>query len=118
VVSLEIDPQRTAQARENLERAGLEAWVECRTQGAAQALAEQPLDAWQFVFLDAERPQYAMFWARMIETTAPGALLAIDNAISHASELTDVHALIAADDRQLSSLVPIGAGLLLVVLAR
>ena len=117
VLSLEIDPQRTAQARVNLERAGLAERVECRTQGAAQALAEQPPDAWQFVFLDAERPQYATFWAKMIETIAPGGLLAIDNATSHPSELTEVQALIAADDRLLSSLVPIGAGLLLVVLA-
>jgi predicted O-methyltransferase YrrM len=70
------------------------------------------------VFLDAERPHAATFWARMIETIAPGGLLAIDNSISHAPELTQVQALIAADDRLLSSLVPIGAGLMLVVLAR
>jgi predicted O-methyltransferase YrrM len=118
VLTLEIDPARTAQARENLERAGLAALVECRTQGAAQALAEEPVDAWEFVFLDAERPQYAALWPRLIDVLEPRGLLAIDNAISHASELTAVSALIAADPHLDSSLVPIGAGLLLVVLAR
>lgn len=118
VLTLEIDPARTAQARENLERAGLAERVECRTQGAAQALAEQPPDTWEFVFLDAERPQYAAFWPRLIEVIAPGGLVAIDNAISHAPELTAVQSLIAADHRLESSLVPVGAGLLLVVLAR
>ncbi|HEY3725858.1 MAG TPA: class I SAM-dependent methyltransferase [Solirubrobacteraceae bacterium] len=118
LLTLEIDPARTAQARENLERAGLAELVECRTQGAAQALAEQPADAWEFVFLDAERPQYAAFWSRLVEVIAPGGLVAIDNAISHAPELAAVQALIAADRRLESSLVPIGAGLLLVVLAR
>jgi predicted O-methyltransferase YrrM len=117
VLTLEIDPARTAQARDNLEQAGLTAIVECRTQGAAQALGEQPADAWQFVFLDAERPQYAAFWDRLIKTIQPGGLLAIDNAISHAAELNEVRGLIAADARLTSSLVPIGAGLLLVVLA-
>ena len=118
VLTVEIDPQRTAQARANLERAGLDAVVECRTQGAGQVLTEQPPDAWQFVFLDAERPQYAAFWPMLINTLEPGGLLAIDNAISHASELTEVRALIDADDRLTSSMVPIGAGLLLAVLDR
>jgi predicted O-methyltransferase YrrM len=117
VLTLEIDPARTAEARDNLERAGLSDRVECRTQGAAQALAEQPPDAWEFVFLDAERPQYAAFWNRLVETIEPGGLLAIDNAISHASELTQVQTRIAADARLTSALVPIGAGLLLVTLA-
>jgi predicted O-methyltransferase YrrM len=118
VLTVEIDPARTAQARTNLERAGLDAVVECRTQGAGQVLTEQPPDAWQFVFLDAERPQYAAFWPMIMNTLEPGGLLAIDNAISHESELTEVRALIDADDRLTLSMVPIGAGLLLAVLDR
>jgi predicted O-methyltransferase YrrM len=118
VLTLEIDPARTVEARDNLERAGLDTHVECRTQGAGQALAEQPADAWQFVFLDAERPQYAAFWPLLLNTLEPGGVLAIDNAISHASELGEVRRLIDADQRLTSSLVPIGAGLLLAVLAR
>jgi predicted O-methyltransferase YrrM len=118
VLTLEIDPARTAEARANLARAGLDGYVECRTQGAGQALTEQPPDAWQFVFLDAERPQYAAFWPMLMNALEPGGLLAIDNAISHASELTAVRALIDADDRLTASLVPIGAGLVLAVLER
>lgn len=118
VLTVEIDPARTAQARANLELAGLDAVVECRTQGAGQLLTEQPPDAWEFVFLDAERPQYAVFWPMLMNTLEPGGLLAIDNAISHESELDEVRALIRGDDRLTSSLVPIGAGLLLAVLDR
>jgi predicted O-methyltransferase YrrM len=118
VLTVEIDPARTAQARANLERAGLQEVVECRTQGAAQVLSEQPPDAWQFVFLDADRPQYAAFWPMVMNTLEPGGLLAIDNAISHESELTEVRALIDGEDSLTSSLVPIGAGLLLAVLDR
>ena len=118
VLTVEIDPARTAQAWANLERARLEEVVECRTQGAGQVLSEQPPDAWQFVFLDAERPQYAAFWPMLMSTLEPGGLLAIDNAISHESELTEVRALIDGDHRLNASLVPIGAGLLLAVLDR
>jgi predicted O-methyltransferase YrrM len=43
----------------------------------------------------------------------PG-LLAVDNVLSHADEVADFRALVAADARVTASLVPIGAGVLLV----
>ena len=43
----------------------------------------------------------------------PG-LLVIDNVISHSDELTEFTALVQADGRVASALVPIGAGALLV----
>jgi hypothetical protein len=43
----------------------------------------------------------------------PG-LLAVDNVVSHAAEVADLRALVDADARVASSLVPIGAGVLLV----
>jgi predicted O-methyltransferase YrrM len=87
VETLDIDPRRTELALANLRRAGLEELVSCRTIGAAQALAEYPDAAWDFVFLDAERPEYPGYWPNLRRTLAPGATLAIDNAISHESEL-------------------------------
>ena len=67
------------------------------------------------VFLDAERPAYAGYWPQLKRVLPPGGLLAVDNAISHEHELVEFSALVEADDAVLSSLVPIGAGLLLVV---
>jgi predicted O-methyltransferase YrrM len=116
IQTLDIDPRRTQLARENLERAGLADLVDFRTIGAAQALAEHPDQAWQFVFLDAERPEYAGYWPHLRRTLAPGATLAIDNAISHESELTGLHRLLDRDPAITTALVPIGAGLLLATL--
>ncbi|MGZ4191219.1 MAG: O-methyltransferase [Solirubrobacteraceae bacterium] len=116
VETLDIDPRRTELARANLERAGLGAVADCRTIGAAQALAQYPDAAWDFVFLDAERPEYSGYWPNLRRALAPGALLAIDNAISHESELRSFNRLLGDDEHLTTALVPIGAGLIVAVL--
>jgi predicted O-methyltransferase YrrM len=109
LVSVEVDPARTEQARANLERAGLTA--DLRVQDAADTLRESPDAEWDLVFLDAERPAYAGYWPEVLRTLRPGGVVAIDNVLSHADEVVDVLALIAAEPAVTSTLVPIGAGL-------
>jgi predicted O-methyltransferase YrrM len=115
VVTLEIEPERTALARENLARAGLQAVVDLRTADAAGALPELRDGAFELTFLDAERDAYVGYWPDLVRTLAPAGLLAVDNVISHAPELEDFRAVVDADDRVAQALVPIGAGVLLIV---
>jgi predicted O-methyltransferase YrrM len=115
VLTVELDPARTALARAHLARAGLQDRVELRTEDAAQTLRGLPDHAFELTFLDAERPHYAGYWPDLVRTLAPGGLLAVDNVISHADELVDFRAVVDGDQRVTQALVPIGAGLLLVV---
>jgi len=115
VLTVEIEPARTALARENLARAGLGERVELRTEDAGQALRGLPDHAFELTFLDAERPLYVGYWRDLVRTLAPGGLLAVDNAISHANELVDFRAVVDGDPAVTQALVPIGAGLLLIV---
>jgi predicted O-methyltransferase YrrM len=115
VQTLDIDPRRTALAIANLERAGLSDLVECRTIGAAQALAEHPDAAWDLIFLDAERAEYSGYWPNLRRTLAPGGALAVDNAVSHGFELTEFIRLLEADPQLTVARVPVGAGLLIAV---
>jgi predicted O-methyltransferase YrrM len=115
VESLDIDPRRSEQAIGNLARAGLDGVVSCRTASAAQALTEYPDDAWDLIFLDAERPEYAGYWPNVRRTLAPGGTLAVDNALSHAAELTALNRLLDHDPRLTTVLVPIGDGLIVSV---
>ncbi|HEX5618160.1 MAG TPA: class I SAM-dependent methyltransferase [Solirubrobacteraceae bacterium] len=113
LVSVEIDSARTEQARRSLERAGLRAAL---IEGdAGLVLRESGDGAWDFVFLDAERPAYAGYWPDLVRVLAPGALLVIDNVISHAEQVEEVTALIEAEPAVTTALVPIGAGLRVVV---
>ena len=115
VVTLEIEPERAAEARENIAKAALEAAVELRTEDAAHALKALPDEAFDVVFLDSERDAYPGYWPELVRILAPAGLLAVDNVISHAAELVEFRARVDADDRVDQALVPIGAGVLLVV---
>jgi predicted O-methyltransferase YrrM len=115
VESLDIDPRRSDQACANIARAGLDGLASCRTVSAAQALTEYPDDAWDLIFLDAERPEYVGYWPNVRRTLAPRGTLVIDNAISHAAELSDIHRRLTDDARLTTVRVPIGDGLLVSV---
>jgi predicted O-methyltransferase YrrM len=117
VGTLDIEPERTALARENLAKAGLAKHVELRTEDAAHALRTAADDAFDLVFLDAERPAYVSYWPDLVRTLAPAGLLAVDNVISHADEVEDFRAVVDRDERVTAALVPIGAGVLLVAAA-
>ncbi len=113
--SVEVDPGRAAQAEQNLQQAGLRDHVELRLQDALQTLANAPDSSWDLIFLDAERPAYTSYWPNLLRTLRQGGLLVVDNAISHEHELTEFRELVEREDRVMDSLVPIGAGMLLVV---
>ena len=115
LVSVDVEPSRTALARANLDAAGLASAATLRTEDAAAVLRAAPAAAFDFVFLDAERDAYVGCWPDLVRTLAPAGLLAVDNAISHAEQVAGFRALVEADARVQAALVPVGAGVLLIV---
>jgi predicted O-methyltransferase YrrM len=114
VLSIDVDAARTEVAAEHLARAGVTDAVALISEDAAVALARFDDASWDFVFLDAERPAYVDYWPDLVRVLAPPGLLAVDNVLSHADEVAAFRALVEADERVMSSVLPIGAGLLLV----
>jgi predicted O-methyltransferase YrrM len=110
VVSVDVDAARTELARAHLAAVGLAERAELRTEDAAATLANSLDAAWELVFLDAERPAYAAYVPDLVRALAPGGLLAVDNVISHADELTDFTALIERAPGMTQTVVPVGAG--------
>jgi predicted O-methyltransferase YrrM len=115
LTTVELDPERAAEARANLAAAQLDQLVELRVADAGGVLSESSDATWGFIFLDAERPAYVDYWSDLVRSLAPRGLLAVDNVISHADELTAFRDLVAGDARVDEALVPTGAGMLLVV---
>jgi predicted O-methyltransferase YrrM len=113
LVSVEIDRRRSTVARKNLQHAGLSA--ELRVEDAADTLAGSADESWDLIFLDAERPAYARYWPHVVRSLAPGGLVAIDNVVSHADQVEQVLALMAAEPGFTLTQLPIGAGLQLAV---
>jgi predicted O-methyltransferase YrrM len=113
LVSVELDAERSATARENLERAGLAA--DLRVEDAGEALRGSADESWDLIFLDAERPAYAGYWPDVLRSLAPRGLVAVDNVISHADQVEELLALMAAEPAVTTTQVPVGAGLQLAV---
>jgi predicted O-methyltransferase YrrM len=115
VVSLEVEPERTAQALANVTRAGVKSAADLRVQDAAEALPAYDDAAWDLIFLDAERPAYVGYWPDLQRVLVPRGLLVVDNALSHAAELVEFSELVYSTPGVTSTLLPVGAGVLLVV---
>jgi predicted O-methyltransferase YrrM len=115
VLSIDVDPTRTAQAMEHLKHVQLQDYVELRTEDAALTLSRAADASLDMIFLDAERPAYCDYWPDLLRVLAPGGLLVVDNVLSHADEVQMFRKLVHDEDRVTEAVVPVGAGALLVV---
>jgi predicted O-methyltransferase YrrM len=115
LTSVELDPERTTQAAQNLAQAGLRSVVDLRIQDAADTLRQSDDGEWDMIFLDAERPAYVGYWPDLVRVLRPRGVLAVDNVLSHAAEVEEFRALASADERVSEALAPSGAGVLLLV---
>jgi predicted O-methyltransferase YrrM len=115
VLSVDVDPTRTAQAMEHLSHVQLQDYVELRTEDAALTLSHAADASVDMIFLDAERPAYCGYWPNLLRVLRPGGLLVVDNVLSHADEVQTFRKLVQDEDRVTEVVVPIGAGALLVV---
>jgi predicted O-methyltransferase YrrM len=113
VVSVDVDAERIALARGNLERAGLEA--DLRVADAAEVLAQSAGGIWDMIFLDAERGAYVGYWPDLLRALRLGGLLVVDNVLSHANEVAPFLSLVSSEPAATSAQVPIGAGVQLIV---
>jgi predicted O-methyltransferase YrrM len=115
VLSVDVDGARTAQAAKHLAHTRLHEYVELRTEDAALTLANAEDGSRDMIFLDAERPAYPGYWPDLIRVLRPGGLLAVDNVLSHASEVRAFRGLVSDEPGVTEALVPTGAGALLIV---
>jgi predicted O-methyltransferase YrrM len=82
VLGLELREDRTREAQANLAAAGLAnvASVRCTDALKAVATLEGPYD---FVFIDAEKDDYAQHIRNVIDRVKPNGLIIADNVVSH-----------------------------------
>lgn len=115
VLTLDIDAARQQLAAQHLSALNLAERCTFVCQDAAEFLqsSQTPYD---FILPDAERPAYPAYWPHLKRALArPGSLLAVDNVLSHAEQVRDFTDLVKRDDAFESTVLPVGAGLLLAV---
>jgi predicted O-methyltransferase YrrM len=109
VTTLELNPDKVRLARENLTKAGLADRVQIVEGRAADTLAALP-GPFDFVFLDADRPNYLTYLDLVVPKVAPRGLIVADNVTSHAQELQYYLTRVKSHPALFSVTVPIGKG--------
>jgi predicted O-methyltransferase YrrM len=116
VTTVEIDVKRSAEAKRHVAELELSEIVQFWVGDAVDYLKEAQ-NTFDFILLDAERNAYEKYWPDLKRLIKPkGGVLIIDNVISHAAEVKSFLELIKNDQNFMSSILPVGAGLCMVVL--
>lgn len=114
ITTLEVDAERVIQAKQYATEIDLADLINFKVIDA-QVYLEAEKEIFDFILLDAERDAYVSYWPHLSRLLkAKGGLLVVDNVISHAAEVEEFIALIQQDPHFIMSIVPIGAGLLMV----
>ncbi len=114
VVSVEVDERKFEARRRNVDEAGLAEWVDL-VEGDALELLPRMEEAWDLVFLDAEKDDYERLFELVRPKLEPGALVVADNVTSHPDPLAEYSRARQADPRLSSLTVPLDRGLELTV---
>jgi len=84
LITLEFDPKHAEVARTNLARAGLTGVVELRVGRALDALPQLAAEGrgpFDLIFIDADKPSTADYFAWSLKLSRPGSLIIADNVV-------------------------------------
>ena len=110
ITTIELMPEKSEKARQNIQAAGLSEYVALRT-GDIRELAGQLTGPWDLIFIDLEKDLYLPVWQMLSTEIRVGGVIVADNVVSHADDLQDYLTAIKNDRRFETVTVPIGQGL-------
>jgi predicted O-methyltransferase YrrM len=130
LVACDVSEEWTDVGRPFWREAGVESRIDLRIKPALETLDELLAiggrGTFDFAFLDADKPNYAAYYEKLLELLRPGGLIAVDNTLALAGEpifeqqtknakaLRALNEFIRADERVDQVLLTIGEGLTLV----
>ena len=130
LVACDVSEEWTDVGRPFWREAGVEARIDLRIKPALETLDELLAiggrGTFDFAFLDADKPNYAAYYEKLLELLRPGGLIAVDNTLALAGEpifelqtksakaLRSLNEFIRGDERVDQVLLTIGEGLTLV----
>lgn len=127
LITIEINADHAAVARESVASAGLGDQVDIRVGDAVAVMSELgPDGSFDVVFLDADKERYTTYLEMAARLLRPGGLLMADNAFwagrvldpgadELATHLDRFNRVVSADTRFDTTILPVGDGLLLAV---
>jgi caffeoyl-CoA O-methyltransferase len=117
----------TAIGRRYWEKAGVAGKIDLRLGPAADTLRALPLDpALDLAFIDADKPNYPVYWEEILRRLRPGGAILVDNVLwsgrvidraeasdNNLAAIQRFNDMVAADDRVDKVMLPVSDGLTL-----
>ncbi len=125
LICCDVSEEFTSVARRYWQRAGLDDRIELRLGPAAGTLAAMPAEPHiDLAFIDADKPGYPTYWNEIVPRLVPGGLVLVDNVLwdghvvdtqpdSWTQAIIDFNAMVLADARVESMLLPLADGVTL-----
>lgn len=110
LITLEKDPLRTAEARENWKKAGVSSKIR-QMEGDANAIIPTLKGPFDLILLDAVKEDYYPQAKLLVPKLNKGGILLADNAIGHAKQMQDYLSFVRTHPQLDSVLVPLGDGM-------
>lgn len=127
LVACDVSAEWTQVARQFWREAGVDARIDLHLQPALhtldELLAEGHASAFDFAFIDADKPNYCAYYERVLGLLRPGGLICVDNVLwdgavadeaasdANTQALRAFNDLVHRDERVDLSMIPIGDGL-------
>lgn len=129
VIACDVSAEWTHIAKQFWKEAGVDERIQLHLRPALETLEELlargEAGAFDFAFIDADKPSYFAYYERLLELVRPGGLIAVDNTLwggdvadanvndANTKAIREFNERVHADARVDLSLVPIGDGLTL-----
>jgi predicted O-methyltransferase YrrM len=109
--SIDVNPKKSAAARQHLQEGGLADHVTLHTGDAREILKTlKPDDLFDFAFIDAAKDESIAYFEVLCPLLAPRAVLVTDNATTHAQALASFVARLRSLEAMRSCTVAVGNG--------
>jgi predicted O-methyltransferase YrrM len=110
ITTVELIPERSERARQNLQLTGLSEYVAIRT-GDVREFVGQLTGPWDLLFIDLDKEMYLPIFDMFSEQVRIGGLIVADNVVSHSEELVPYLNAVRADRRYETITIPVGQGI-------
>lgn len=110
ITSVELLPEKSERARQNLQATGLSEYVALRV-GDVREIFGTLQGPWDLLFIDLEKELYLPVWRMLSSEVRIGGIVVSDNVVSHGDELKEYLDTIANDRRFETVTLPIGLGI-------
>lgn len=114
ITTIEFFEKRVRIARENSEKEGLSKTIEVLQGDAMTILPSMDSARFDFIFLDANKEEYGVYFQHAMRLITPNGIIVADNVLSHREKLSPFFDAVKNDPRASAREFPIGMGLMII----